>query len=97
MPWAGGGRAASTAARGRAVVNAMAMPAFTDKWMRLSPPERRLSGIRVAELPDPASEAQAIGLQHRSALARGSKRGDGQGSMREAGRGVPPGQRHDAR
>ena len=50
-PWRGGGRASSSAMRGRAVVNAMAMPAFSDKWTRLPPPERRLTGIRVAELP----------------------------------------------
>ena len=31
-PWRGGGRAASPAARGRAVVNAMAAAEFTDKW-----------------------------------------------------------------
>ena len=67
-PWSGGGRAASTAARGRAVVNAMAMPAYSDKWMRLSPPERRLTGIRVAELSDPASEAQAIAIALREAV-----------------------------
>ena len=68
-PWRGGGRAASSAARGRAVVNAMAAADFSDKWTRLSPPERRLTGIRVAELPDPASEAQAIAI----ALARGGR------------------------
>lgn len=65
--WRGGGRASSSAARGRAVVNAMAMPAFSDKWTRLPPPERRLTGIRVAELPDPASEAQAIAIALREA------------------------------
>jgi ATP-dependent helicase/nuclease subunit B len=68
LAWKGGGRAASSAARGRAVVNAMAMPAFSDKWMRLPPPERRLTGIRVAELSDPASEAQAIAIALREAV-----------------------------
>ena len=34
----------------------------------LSPPERRLTGIRVAELPDPASEAQAIAIALREAV-----------------------------
>ena len=67
-PWRGGGRAASPAARGRAVVNAMASAGFSDKWTRLSPPERRLTGIRVAELPDPASEAQAIAIVLREAI-----------------------------
>ena len=36
--------------------------------MRCEPPERRLTGIRAAELPDPASEAQAIALAMREAL-----------------------------
>jgi ATP-dependent helicase/nuclease subunit B len=67
-PWPGGGRASSSAARGRAVVNAMALPAFSDKWTGLPPPERRLTGIRVAELPDPASEAQAIAIALREAI-----------------------------
>ena len=34
----------------------------------LGPAERRLSGIRLAELPDPAAEAQAIALALREAL-----------------------------
>ncbi|RIX26985.1 double-strand break repair protein AddB [Sphingomonas edaphi] len=66
--WRGGGRAASPAARGRAVIHAMASPRFTDKWMDLPPRERRLTGIRVAELPDPASEAQAIAIALREAI-----------------------------
>jgi len=66
--WPSAGRASSPAARGRAVGNAMAAAQFTDKWSKLKPAERRLSGIRVAELPDPASEAQAIALVMREAL-----------------------------
>ncbi|HEU4499224.1 MAG TPA: PD-(D/E)XK nuclease family protein [Sphingomicrobium sp.] len=66
--WRGGGRAASTRARGRAVANALVAPAFSDKWTRLSAPDRRLTGIRVAELPDPASEAQAIAIALREAV-----------------------------
>jgi len=68
LPWRGGGRAASSAARGRAVVQAMVAPRYSDKWTRLAPPERRLTGIRVAELPDPASEAQAIAIALREAV-----------------------------
>jgi len=68
LPWPGGGRAASSAIRGRAVTNAMVAPRFSDKWTRLKAPERRLTGIRVAELPDPASEAQAIAIALREAL-----------------------------
>jgi len=67
-PWRRGGRASSSAARGRAVINAMASADFSDKWTKLSPPERRLTGIRVAELPDPASEAQAIAIALREAV-----------------------------
>ncbi len=68
MPWPGGGRAASSPARGRAVIHAMVSPRFSDKWTRLSPPERRLTGIRVAVLPDPACEAQAIAIALREAI-----------------------------
>jgi ATP-dependent helicase/nuclease subunit B len=46
----------------------MAAPAFSHKWERLKPAERRLSGIRLAELADPAAEAQAIALALREAL-----------------------------
>jgi ATP-dependent helicase/nuclease subunit B len=46
----------------------MAAPDFSHKWESLRPAERRLGGIRVAELPDPASEAQAIALALREAL-----------------------------
>ena len=38
------------------------------KWKVLRPAERRLTGIRLAELPDPAAEAQAIALALREAL-----------------------------
>jgi ATP-dependent helicase/nuclease subunit B len=66
--WPGTGPAASSAARGRAVVNAMVATRFSGKWTRLEGPERRLTGIRVAELSDPASEAQAIAIALREAL-----------------------------
>jgi ATP-dependent helicase/nuclease subunit B len=46
----------------------MAAPDFSHKWETLRPAERRLSGIRLAELPDPAAEAQAIALALREAL-----------------------------
>ena len=66
--WRGGGRAASSAARGCAVIHAMAAPRFTGKWTTLANAERRLTGIRVAELPDPASESQAIAIALREAI-----------------------------
>ncbi len=67
-PWPGGGRAASTSARAMAVTNAMASPAFSDKWARLPARERRLTGVRGLELADPAREAQAIAIALREAL-----------------------------
>ncbi|QDP18736.1 double-strand break repair protein AddB [Sphingomonas xanthus] len=72
-PWIGAGRASSTSARGRAVIQAMASPRFTDRWVALPPAERRLTGIRIAEFPDPASEAQGIAIALREALERPGK------------------------
>jgi ATP-dependent helicase/nuclease subunit B len=66
--WRTSGRASSPAARLRAVANAMAAPRFSEKWTLLAPAERRLTGIRVAEQPDPASEAQAIAIALREAV-----------------------------
>lgn len=66
--WPSSGRAASPAVRTRAVAHAMTAADFSDKWNALKPAERRLTGIRAAELPDPASEAQAIALAIREAL-----------------------------
>jgi ATP-dependent helicase/nuclease subunit B len=66
--WRWSGRAASPPARSRAVANAMAAPSYSHKWKDLRPSDRRLGGIRLAELPDPAAEAQAIALALREAL-----------------------------
>jgi ATP-dependent helicase/nuclease subunit B len=66
--WRYAGRAASPPARARAVANAMASSEFSDKWEVLRPDQRRLGGIRLAELPDSATEAQAIALALREAL-----------------------------
>jgi len=68
QPWRWSGGAASSSARGRAVANAMAAPRFSHKWETLKAADRRLSGIRLAELPGPAAEAQAIALALREAL-----------------------------
>ena len=68
QPWRSSGGVASSPARARAVANAMAAPEFSHKWETLKPAERRLSGIRLAELPDSAAEAQAIALALREAL-----------------------------
>jgi ATP-dependent helicase/nuclease subunit B len=66
--WRWSGRAASPPARSRALANAMAAPDYSHKWKDLRPAERRLGGIRLTELPDPAAEAQAIALALRMAL-----------------------------
>ena len=64
---------ASPPSRGRAVANAMAAADYSHKWASLPPAQRRLGGIRLAELPDPASEAQAIALALRGALETPAK------------------------
>jgi ATP-dependent helicase/nuclease subunit B len=64
--WSAG--AVSSTARAKSVANAMAAPDFSHKWETLGPAERRLGGIRLAELPDPAAEAQSIALALREAL-----------------------------
>ena len=69
--WAGG--TSSSLARGRAIANAMAAPDYSHKWETLKPAERRLSGIRLAELADGAAEAQAIALALRQALETPAK------------------------
>src|SRR3954471_25008647 len=46
----------------------MAASDFSHKWETLRPDERRLGGIRLAELADSAAEAQAIALALREAL-----------------------------
>src|SRR6476469_1826239 len=64
--WSGG--PASPPARGRGIANAMAAPDFSHKWETLRPAERRVTGIRLGEFADPASEAQAIALTLRQTL-----------------------------
>jgi ATP-dependent helicase/nuclease subunit B len=66
--WHYSGGAASSPVRARSVANAMAASDFSHKWGGLRPRERRLSGIRLAELPDGAAEAQAIALALRHAI-----------------------------
>ncbi|MGI8704802.1 MAG: double-strand break repair protein AddB [Sphingomicrobium sp.] len=66
--WPRVGITASSPQRTRAVANAMASAAYSDKWIDLKPAQRRLSGIRASVLPDSAAEAQAIALAIREAL-----------------------------
>ena len=67
-PWSRTGGRSAPRARSRAIANAMAAPAFTRKWQRLEPRDRRVTGIRALELADPAEEAQAIAVALREAL-----------------------------
>jgi ATP-dependent helicase/nuclease subunit B len=67
-PWRYSGGAVSSLARTRAVANALAAPEYSHKWETLRAAERRLGGIRLAELPDPAAESQAIALAIREAI-----------------------------
>jgi ATP-dependent helicase/nuclease subunit B len=66
--WRQSGSTASPPSRAHAVASAMTAPDFSHKWETLRPVERRLSGIRIAELPDAAAEAQAIALALRERL-----------------------------
>ena len=66
--WRRGGGRDAPASRSRAIAFAMAPPAFTEKWQRLRPQDRRLSGVRLLELADPGEEAQAIAVALREVL-----------------------------
>ena len=60
--WPDGSDHDASAARGKAIANALAPAEFTGKWTTLRAEERRLAGVRAAELANPAEEAQAIAL-----------------------------------
>ena len=66
-PWRAG-RDGASPDRARAIGNAMAPAAFTDKWQSLPARARRLSGVRAIELPNPAAEAQAIAIALRESV-----------------------------
>ncbi len=66
--WPGTAGPDAGAVRGRAIANALAPAAFTGKWTELKAEDRRLTGVRAAELATPAEEAQTIALALRGAL-----------------------------
>lgn len=66
--WRDGSDFDASAARGRAIANALAPADFTGKWTGLAAADRRLAGVRAAEFANPAGEAQAIALALRGAL-----------------------------
>jgi ATP-dependent helicase/nuclease subunit B len=67
-PWRWEAGAASPRSRAVAIAKTMAAPQFSHKWLSLKPAQRRFDGIRLAEFPDLASEAQGIALRMREAL-----------------------------
>jgi ATP-dependent helicase/nuclease subunit B len=66
--WRWGGGRTATAARTRAIANAMAPAAYTGKWHDLPVAARRLTGVRAAEFANPAEEAQAMAVAMREAI-----------------------------
>ncbi|WP_404713450.1 double-strand break repair protein AddB [Sphingomonas sp. MMS24-J13] len=66
--WRHRGGVGTAPERARAISNAMAPAAFTDRWADLPARERRLSGVRAIELANPAAEAQAIAIALRHAI-----------------------------
>ncbi len=67
-PWRHRGGGGAAPERARAISNAMAPAAFTDRWVELPARERRLSGVRAIELANPAAEAQAIAIALRQVV-----------------------------
>ena len=66
--WTAGSEHDATAARGRAIANALSPARFTAKWTQLDAADRRLTGVTAVELATPAEEAQAIALKLREAV-----------------------------
>ncbi|PAX09495.1 double-strand break repair protein AddB [Sphingomonas lenta] len=66
--WPYGSDHDASAARGKAIQNALAPAEATGAWSALRPEERRLAGVRAAEFPTPAAEAQGIALAMREVL-----------------------------
>lgn len=68
VTWPYGSDHDASAARGRAIMNALAPAEATGAWSALRAEERRLTGVRAAEFATPAAEAQGIALALRGAL-----------------------------
>ena len=66
--WRWGDGRPRKAVRGRVVSNAFAPARFTSKWIALPPQQRKLPGVRLAQCPSPADEAQAIAIALRETL-----------------------------
>jgi ATP-dependent helicase/nuclease subunit B len=60
--------------RSHAISNLFLPPEASKAWVDLPPEKRRLSGVRIMELPNPEAEAQSIALLARQALDEPEKR-----------------------
>ncbi len=67
-PWSSASAAPDGPQRSRAASHALTAASFSQGWSRLPAEDRSLGNVRLAVLPDPASEAQAIALELRHAL-----------------------------
>nr|WP_314444714.1 double-strand break repair protein AddB [uncultured Sphingomonas sp.] len=67
-PWPAASAAPDGSQRSRAAAHALTAASFSQGWSSLAPEERSLGSVRLAILPDPATEAQAIALALRRAL-----------------------------
>lgn len=67
-PWRAASAAPDGRQRSRAAAHALTAASFSEGWSRLPADERALGPVRLAVLPDPASEAQAIALALRHAV-----------------------------
>jgi ATP-dependent helicase/nuclease subunit B len=66
--WPAASAAPDGAQRSRAAAHALTSASFSQGWSQLRAEERSLGPVRLAILPDPAAEAQAIALALRGAL-----------------------------
>ncbi len=67
-PWPSASAAPDGPQRSRAAAHALTAASFSQGWSRLPASEKSLGSVRLAVLPDPAGEAQAIALALRQAL-----------------------------
>lgn len=67
-PWPSASAAPDGPQRSRSAAHALTAASFSQGWSRLPAEEKSLGGVRLAVLPDPAAEAQAIALALRGAL-----------------------------
>ncbi|MEP4784944.1 MAG: double-strand break repair protein AddB, partial [Erythrobacter sp.] len=74
QPWHRSGMGAASPTRSRAISSVFLPPEASKAWVDLAPEQRRLSGVKLMELPTLEEEAQAITLLVREALEVPEKR-----------------------